>query len=195
MKMGQSTLNFLYIEDDKGAIKLMKIYLDMIKSFKSKFDSSYYLKEGLEKLKQQKFDILFLDLFLPDDLESPEENVQLIQEHFPNQSIIVISSYEDNKYASRLIEMGVKDYLFKEEIDAERLERAILFALSRDGKGLDSDAQASHRITDEDDAPPGFAKAPKQAENDHKVVADEEKEDGIIINEGNNDHVIFDEDE
>jgi len=159
MKMGQSTLNFLYIEDDKGAIKLMKIYLDMIKSFKSKFDSSYYLKDGLEKLKDQKFDILFLDLFLPDDLESPEENVQLIQEHFPDQSIIVISSYEDNKYASRLIDMGVADYLYKEEIDAERLERAILFALSREGKGIENDAEPNHRITD--DAPPSHSKPNK----------------------------------
>jgi len=149
-KKGQNTFNFLYIEDDQGAIKLMKIYLNLINSFKSKFDSAFYLKDGIKKLENNNFDILFLDLYLPDHVDSPEATIRQIQKDFPNQQIIVISSYEDNEFASKLIEMGISDYLYKEKINASTLEKAILFSLSRVGKGLAKDATPNQRIKDAD---------------------------------------------
>ncbi|MEG5059748.1 PAS domain S-box protein [Microcoleus sp. A2-C5] len=87
------------------------------------------LSEAQQRLNQETFDIILLDLSLPDSLGI--ETVARVQEYGVNVPIVVLTAQNDEELALRLISVGVQDYLVKRKIDGELLIRSLRYAIER----------------------------------------------------------------
>jgi PAS domain S-box-containing protein len=87
------------------------------------------LSEAQQRLNLETFDIILLDLSLPDSLGI--ETVARVQEYAVNVPIVVLTAQNDQELALRLISVGVQDYLVKRKIDGELLIRSLRYAIER----------------------------------------------------------------
>ena len=87
------------------------------------------LSEAQQRLNEEIFDIILLDLSLPDSLGI--ETVTRVQEYGVNVPIVVLTAQNDEELALRLISVGVQDYLVKRKIDSELLIRSLRYAIER----------------------------------------------------------------
>ena len=87
------------------------------------------LSEAQQRLNEEIFDIILLDLSLPDSLGI--ETVARVQEYGVNVPIVVLTAQNDEELALRLISVGVQDYLVKRKIDSELLIRSLRYARER----------------------------------------------------------------
>ena len=87
------------------------------------------LSEAQQRLNQETFDIILLDLSLPDSFGI--ETVARVQEYGVNVPIVVLTAQNDEELALRLISVGVQDYLVKRKIDGELLIRSLRYAIER----------------------------------------------------------------
>lgn len=79
-------------------------------------------KEALEILSQEKFDILFLDIAMPD--MDGIETLKLIKSRDYQTKILMLSMYPEEQYAIRALKYGASGYITK-SADPEELMRAI----------------------------------------------------------------------
>src|SRR5699024_1183111 len=78
--------------------------------------------ETLQKLKEHKFDILLLDVYLPDELGT--NMIEAFKKENPSIQIILITAATDMEILKKAYFSGVVDYLVK-PIALERLADAI----------------------------------------------------------------------
>ena len=83
----------------------------------------------MNRLKTKDFDIILLDLKLPDsDIESTIEKMLNLTSKIP---IIVLTGTDDEEIALNSLKKGYQDYLVKGELNANILKRAILYGIER----------------------------------------------------------------
>jgi DNA-binding response OmpR family regulator len=87
------------------------------------------LKTGFEKLFQESFDMLLLDLNLPDSWGF--DTFIRTYDQVPELPIVILSGFDDEKIAVRAVREGAQDYLIKGEIDGRLLTRSIYYAIER----------------------------------------------------------------
>ncbi|MGA1841122.1 MAG: PAS domain S-box protein [bacterium] len=87
------------------------------------------LSTGLELLAAESFDIVLLDLFLPDSFGF--ETFTRIRSQVPSVPIIILSGLEDELMAIKAVQEGAQDYLFKTEVSTNLLVRAIRYGIER----------------------------------------------------------------
>lgn len=80
-------------------------------------------EECLEKLKENSFDIVFMDIDMP--VMNGISATQKINELYRDVKVIALSMYSDVKYMMKMIEAGARNYLVKEDINRENLEIAM----------------------------------------------------------------------
>ncbi len=106
----------LIIDDDPSVNRVMQIFFKM-KNFIA--ETAKNGDEGLKLLKKDNFDIVFLDLNLPDI--NGEEVARRIREFDKNIIIVVITGYASVKSVIKLFKIGINDYIQKpfqiDEID------------------------------------------------------------------------------
>jgi PAS domain S-box-containing protein len=87
------------------------------------------LEEGLDILNNGHFDIILLDLGLPD---SDGINTLIdVNKISPNTPIIVLTGLNDEELGILAMKRGAQDYLIKKEIDGKLLKRSIRYAIER----------------------------------------------------------------
>jgi PAS domain S-box-containing protein/putative nucleotidyltransferase with HDIG domain len=127
--MTKPSIQILMVEDSETDALLLEETLsqDGLNSFE--FTLSERLKTGLELLHQQKFDLILLDLGLPDSqgLESFEK----VHNEFPDIPVVVLSGLTDEKLALEAVQAGAQDYLVKGPTSWEIAPRAIRYAIER----------------------------------------------------------------
>lgn len=101
-------LSILYVEDDVDTAKVINSIL------KELFKEVVYAKDGKEALdiyKKSSFDIILSDIKMPniDGLEMSE----LIKQKDREQNIIILTAYEESRFYSRAIEIGVDSFILK----------------------------------------------------------------------------------
>ena len=85
--------------------------------------------EGLEHLRTDSFDVILLDLTLPDKL-----GLDLLNEEYEElikAPIIIYTATSDILLASQALHLGVQDYIIKGEITSAGLVRSIIYAIER----------------------------------------------------------------
>ncbi len=87
------------------------------------------LSNALETLSESRFDVILLDLGLPDS--GGMEAIHEIQNKVPQIPIIVLSGCEDDETATSAVQSGVQDYLIKGRIDSPLVMRSIRYAMER----------------------------------------------------------------
>ncbi|MFX1328112.1 MAG: winged helix-turn-helix transcriptional regulator [Promethearchaeota archaeon] len=117
------------IEDNKADVRLIEELLRTSEDFKFKLESNPRLFESLNRLVAKKFDIILLDLTLPDsDRESTLERVLNFTSTIP---IIILTGLDDKDFALKSLQKGAQDYIVKDDLNGPSLIRAILYAIER----------------------------------------------------------------
>jgi PAS domain S-box-containing protein len=135
-------LSVLIIEDNQGDFVLIEDYL--IDAFKlveiihfSDFQNSIdYLQNSKEKVS-----LILLDLHLP-DMKGIDIINKVLAYNF-QIPIVVLTGYSDLNLAKKSLQLGVYDYLIKDEINPVVIHKTITFALKR--------SDFIHQIKDEKD--------------------------------------------
>jgi len=129
-RMVMEELKILLVEDDEFAAELIYNYfLDY------GFEVIYTLTaaEAIEKLEQISYDVVVLDLNLPDT--SGFEVLKHMENKNSTTPVIVTSAYDDKNIKLRSFKYGASDYMIK-PIDLEELEARIWVHLKRDNHGV-----------------------------------------------------------
>jgi len=87
------------------------------------------LKEGARAVRKGGFDVVLLDMGLPDG--SGMECVEAVQEADPDMPIVVLSGQDDEEFALEILNKGVQDYLVKWEGKGRLIMRSIRYAIER----------------------------------------------------------------
>ena len=103
-----SKLKILYVEDNK---ETRKFTIKMLKNFFSNIIVSVHGLDGLEKFKNDSFDIIFTDINMPimDGLDMIK-NIRAINKSIP---IIIFSAHDEVEYFLRSIKYGIDGYILK----------------------------------------------------------------------------------
>lgn len=127
--METKKLRILLIEDNTADIRLIKELLKKSSDLFYELESCIRLSESLDLLKKKDFDIILLDLTLPDsDRESTLEKFVSYSSKIP---IIILTGLDDKDLALSSLKNGIQDYLVKGDINANILTRSILYAIER----------------------------------------------------------------
>ncbi len=86
------------------------------------------LSQGMELLDRQSFDLVLLDLTLPDAEEL--EGLTQICEAYPLQAVVILTGHGDEDLELKALAAGAQDYLLKGN-HAQFLERTLRFSLER----------------------------------------------------------------
>jgi PAS domain S-box-containing protein/putative nucleotidyltransferase with HDIG domain len=127
--MTKPAIQILMVEDSETDALLLEEILnrDTLNSFE--FTRSERLKSGLEMLYKHKFDLVLLDLGLPDS--QGLETFEKLHKEFPDMPVVVLSGLVDEKLAFDAIQAGAQDYLVKGPTSWEIAPRAIRYAIER----------------------------------------------------------------
>ena len=122
-------MKILLVEDDADDAEFLKQCLQRKNGRPVDITHVSLASEATEILGTELFDVVLLDLNLPDAKGS--ECVERIQQAVPQAPIVVLSGQGDEDYAVDILNRGVQDYLVKWEGDARIILRAIRYAIER----------------------------------------------------------------
>jgi len=129
-QMETKSIVALLIEDNPDDALL--IQRDLTNSPRVKYSVTHVdrLAKGLELLKSISFDVLLLDLGLPDGLMGINtfEKAYAHASHIP---IIVLTGHDDDEFAIESVQKGAQDYLVKGQVTGAVLGRSIRYAIER----------------------------------------------------------------
>lgn len=123
------SIRVLLVEDSPSDAQLLRIYLGMTTSVKFDVTHVERLDEALARLRDGPFDVVLLDLSLPD---SAGHNTFLrVQQQVPSMPVVVLSSTSDEMLGIQAVQHGLQDYLVKGQTDEHQIIRAIRYSLER----------------------------------------------------------------
>src|SRR5712671_6304091 len=128
--MDQHTTNVLLIEDNPGDADLVRLRL-VEGTSPVNVNCVNRLSDGLASLTRETPSVVLLDLNLPDSHGA--DTFRRVIDHAPNVPIVVLSGQDDEVLAMKAVHQGVQDYLVKGNITSKHLERAIRYAVERQG--------------------------------------------------------------
>jgi len=127
--MAKKSIKVLLIEDNTFDARLVKDMLVEVKDTQFDLKYSNQLSIGLKNLQRGEFNIILLDLNLPDSygLETLHRTI----EHEPGLPIVIYSAIDDEETAVEAVKEGAQDYLIKGQTDSNLLTRSIRYAIER----------------------------------------------------------------
>lgn len=93
-------------------------------------DESNCLASALEKLKNNNYDVIILDLALPetDGLDTINEVVAFLEENGKATPIVILTGLEDYSLGAEAFSLGIKDFLMKGDYKHDDITRALRVA-------------------------------------------------------------------
>ncbi len=98
----------LILEDEKSLREILSIILS---EFNYEIVEAETLKEGLEKVRENEYDLILADLRLPDG--SGMELVREVKREKPETEVIIITAFASTETVKEAFDLGVYDYLEK----------------------------------------------------------------------------------
>ena len=98
--MSVQSIRCLLIEDNPIDVKIIKYCLTEVVQFKFHVHWANCLSDGLKKIAKETYDIVLLDLSLPDSKDI--DTFKQVFENIDNTPIIVITANEDEKLANQI---------------------------------------------------------------------------------------------
>lgn len=128
--MPQATdIQLLLIEDNPGDARLIREMLLGNPNQRVRVQHASTLRDGLALLTEHAFDIVLLDLSLPDS--HGEETLTKVVEANQPVAVVVLTGNNDEELGLRAVKMGAQDYLPKTDVDARLLMRSLRYAIER----------------------------------------------------------------
>ena len=127
--MDKERTKVLLIEDDASDLYLIKKMLAEERDNSFSLEHADNLSEGLGRLNKTDFDVVLLDLGLPDSWGL--ETFITIHAQAPQVPIVVLSGLDDKSLAINAVHNGAQDYLVKGDINSTALQRCLRYAIER----------------------------------------------------------------
>jgi sigma-B regulation protein RsbU (phosphoserine phosphatase) len=128
--MNNGHTHVLLIEDNPGDADLVRLRLVESQS-DVQVNCVPRLSDALAWLEVETPSLVLLDLNLPDSHGA--ETFRRIMQKAPNVPVVILSGQDDEALAIKAVHQGVQDYLVKGDITSKQLERAIRYAVERQG--------------------------------------------------------------
>jgi two-component system, cell cycle sensor histidine kinase and response regulator CckA len=126
--MKEEAMRILLVEDNKADVRIIS---EMLRSTGALFHitSATRLAAAFECLSREEFDIVLLDLGLPDS--AGFETFSSLHDAAPKLPIVVLTGLDDEALAVRAVRDGAQDFLTKMDLNKTALDRAIRYAIER----------------------------------------------------------------
>src|ERR1700733_3684813 len=124
----------LLIEDNLGDARLLQQMFNDIQSSgglssDAKLTHVQVLHEAEDRLEKNEFDIILLDLNLPD--VNGLAAVRRAQAAAPGVPLVILTGLDDETIAEQALQEGAQDYLIKGQIETRALLRTLRYAVER----------------------------------------------------------------
>ena len=116
----EKNINILLIEDNSGDAYLIEEHLEEFANFSYELNHAETLNETLSILKVKSFDVILLDLELPDSYGI--NTFLCIHKKIPETPIIILSGLNDEKVRAFAIKEGAYDFLVKGQNECRLIE-------------------------------------------------------------------------
>ncbi|MCK5546456.1 MAG: response regulator [Rhodospirillaceae bacterium] len=125
------SLNILLVEDSSTSAMLVHSVLEGGDEVHGKFAITHCktLAEAISFLKKEGFDLVLLDLTLPDS--SGLETLSRVRTAAPDIAIVVLTATDDESIGLEALQIGAQDYLIKDETYPKLLKRSVSYAKER----------------------------------------------------------------
>ncbi len=124
----QDPIKIMLFEDNMADADLVAEYLEL-SPLKSQLVTAKRLSEGCEMLQRQKYDVILLDLSLPDSRGI--QTLEKVAKIGADCALIVLTGADDEALSLESLQAGAQDYLVKDHLNGEVLGRSIRYALER----------------------------------------------------------------
>lgn len=124
----------LLIEDNEDSVAIINEMLEQAEFTKFDVTDVETLKEGIKFLSDCFFDVVLLDMILPNSA-GIETFVQL-NKHCPQVPVVIVSGFDD--LGCEAVKRGAQDFLPKDELSTALIVRSLKYAIER--KRLESEA-------------------------------------------------------
>jgi diguanylate cyclase (GGDEF)-like protein len=124
-----ASVRVLLVEDNPGDARLVEILLSEVGTTSFEITHAERLSEALEHLSRSEYDVILLDLSLPDS--SGVETVDQMRAAVHHMPVVVLSGQDDEDTALRAIQGGAEDYLLKGHGDGGLIARSIRYSIER----------------------------------------------------------------
>ena len=121
--------HILLIEDNPNDAELLEVILRSEAHAEANIERVKRLAEALPLLRERTYDLILLDLTLPDERGLPV--FQAVQEAAPHLPIVILTGLADEMLATETVRLGAQDYLVKHEVEGRTLARALTHAIQR----------------------------------------------------------------
>ena len=146
----EKPIKVLLVEDDPGDVKLVRLLLSE-SAHLYKVEVSVSVAGAVEHLHDSVFDVVLLDLRLPDSQGT--DTVSRIHSECPYTPIVVLTISDNNETGMHAVQIGAQDYLVKGDVTCSLLTRTIRYAIERkrmenERRELDKRAENERRELD-----------------------------------------------
>ena len=127
--MKERPIRVLLVEDNPGDARLVRETLAEVDTPEFELTHVERLSQARQRLSEEQFDVVLLDLVLPD---KPRMGSLIeIHDQASRVPIVVLTGLDDETMASWTLEEGAQDYLIKGQTDKDSLVRCIRHAIQR----------------------------------------------------------------
>lgn len=126
---GSEDIRVLLVEDNPGDVRLIREALNEVRHAHIKMEHADCLQAAQTILTAQEFDLILLDLSLPDS--SGLATVEKTSDAAPDTPIVILTGLDDVNTGIQAVRAGAQDYLVKGEVTGHLLVRAIRYAIER----------------------------------------------------------------
>ncbi len=122
-------IHVLLIEDNPGDARLIQEMIQDIGYNKFELICKENLTDGIQSLFENGFQVILLDLSLPDSYGL--DTFTRMLDKAPETPIMILTGTDDQELAVEAVKSGAQDYLVKIMVNSTLLERSIYYAIER----------------------------------------------------------------
>jgi pilus assembly protein CpaE len=127
--MNGEVLRVLLVEDNPVSAQLVKAMLAHADTSVFDIKTAESLMDALDLLGKGRFDVILLDLSLPDS--DGIGTLTTIRVHAPHVPVLVLTGSDNEALANSALQHGAQDYIVKGQFDGPSLARALRYAVTR----------------------------------------------------------------
>jgi PAS domain S-box-containing protein len=127
--MNAARIKLLLIEDCPADARLIELMLRESRALHVECKWVDNLTDGIERLRGGAFDVVLLDLGLPESVGLDTLKIVCRETRVP--TLVVLSGLTDEEVALQALQAGAQDYLVKGQVDTATLTRSIRYAIGR----------------------------------------------------------------
>ncbi|MBE9202098.1 MULTISPECIES: response regulator [unclassified Nodularia (in: cyanobacteria)] len=127
--MAGKSIKVLLVEDNPGDVLLLQELLQEVTTAQVELQPFEQLFEALDCIARDSFDVILLDLSLPDS-QGLDTFISMAH-HAKATPIIVLTGLDDETLALRAMQSGAQDYLVKGQVTGDLLVRSMRYAIER----------------------------------------------------------------